>query len=306
MEPDVHPARGLVEVVRLRDQVDQLAEALLPSRSRVFGGVSLPLPNLEGSSELAFIRTTSWLYVHYFEVGRVGVRFLVRRGDRQAGSRHGDSHLDAVHALRTHLEHSLDPRSQSDIAIVDACSSWFEASCGTRLPRSENHWSGLCTALIHEARAFILRLRELLGQIEHDTDRALILRQWEDRLERDWPAHRFHELIATVAADVGREAVDPVAFFGRHGASFSEGMRLLREDCDFEVEARKFVEKALLSDAISVLPITGQDIMDAFNIPPGPEVGRLLQLARSSYEAEPCDGRDLLARVAHELEHPNP
>lgn len=298
MEPDAHAARGLVEVVRLRDQADQLAEALLPSRSRVFAEVSLPLPNLEGSSELAFIRTTSWLYVHYFEVGRVSVRFLVRRGDRQPGSRHGDSHLDAVHALRTHLEHSLDPTSKSDVAIANACSSWFEANCGTRLPRTENHWRELCAALINEARAFLLRLRELLGQIEHDTDRAIILRQWEDRLERDWPAHRFHELIATVAADIGRDALEPVVFFSRHASTLSEGMRLLREDCDFQIEARKLVERAMLSETSSVLPVTGQDLMDAFQIPPGPEVGRLLGVVRSLYEASPCGREELLQRVA--------
>jgi hypothetical protein len=302
MEPDAHAARGLVEVVRLRDQVDQLAEALLPSRSRVFGEVSLPLPNLEGSSELAFIRTTSWLYVHYFEVGRVGVRFLVRQADRQPGSRHGDSHLDAVHALRTHMEHSLDPRSKSDVAIADACSSWFEANCGTRLPRTENHWRDLCAALIKEARAFVLRLRELLGQVEHDNDRELILRQWEDRIERDWPAHRYHELIATVAADVGREALDPVAFFSRHASTISEGMRLLREDCDFHIEARKLVERAMLSETSSVLPITGKDLMEALQIPPGAEVGRLLGTARSLYEASPCGRDELLQRVTEKRE----
>lgn len=302
MEPGADAARGLVEVVRLRDQVDQLAEALLPNRSRVFGDVSLPLPHLEGSSELAFIRTTTWLYVHYFEVGRVGVRFLVRRGDREPGSRHGDFHLDAVHALRTHLEHSLDPRSTSDVVIADACRSWFEANCGTRLPRTENNWRELCAALINEAGAFILRLRELLGEVEHDADSECILRQWEDRLERDWPAHRFHKLIATVAADIGREALDPLAFFSRHAARLSDDMRLLREDCDFEVEARKLVERAMLSETSNVLPITGHDVMGAFQIPPGLEVGRILGMARSLYEASPCGRAELLQRLTEKRE----
>lgn len=300
MEPNRDTALGLVEFVRMRDQVDQLAEALLPSRSRVFGDVSLPLPSLEGSFELAFIRTTSWLYANYFEVGRVSVRFLVRSGGGESGSAYGDSHLNLVRALRTQQEHSLDPRSKSDRATAEACSAWFETTCGTRLPREESHWRDLCIALIEQARGFVVQLRDILGDIEKDPDRDLILRQWEDRLERDWPAHRYHDLIATVASDIGREAVDPVAFYNRHGSTFSAGMRLIREDCDLQVEARKLVERALLSETVSVLPLTGQDIMDAFEIPPGPEIGRLLGIARSVYEASPCGRDELLQRIAEE------
>lgn len=297
-------ASQLMDLVRFREQIDQLAAALLPSRRAVFGGISLPLPNVDGSAELAFIRTASWLYVHYFEVGLVSVRFLVRRGPVRSGPRFGDSHLDVVHALRTQSEHNLDTRSESDATVADVCNGWFEEHCGTRVPRTEEHWRVLCRSLLADAREFLMRIRDALAQIEREEGRTEILQQWEDRLNRSWPAHKFHELISVIAADLGRSAIDPVAFYARYGSSFAEGMRLLSDDCDFETEARKLVERAILSEAVSVLPITGTDIMEFFDLPPGKEIGHLLQSARALYEVEPCDSATLLRRVAEARSRP--
>ncbi len=291
------PSARLVDLVRSREQVDGLARALLPSRSPVFGAVSLPLPDVDGAAELAFIRTASWLYVHYFEVGRVGVRFLVRRNPRRAGHGQGDEHLDVVHALRTWSQHNLDPGSERDARVAETCSNWFEPRCGTRLPRTETHWRALLDALLDEAQVFLNRLLSLLAEIERDDDRDIICQQWEIRLERDWPAPRYYSLITVVAADLGRQALDPKAFYDRHGHTIREGLRLVSEDWDLETEARKLIERALLTETASLLPITGHDVMEFFAIVPGPRVGHLLECARRLYDEQPCDKEELLQRM---------
>lgn len=298
MVPSVRsPSSQLVDVVRVRDQVNNLAQALLPSRTPVFGAVSLPLPDVDGGAELAFIRAESWLYVHYFEVGRVSVRFLVRRNATGAARGLGHEHLDLVHALRTWSQHSIDPTSKHDAAIAEVCESWFERMCGTRLPRTNEHWMTLVHALLDDAYVFLTLLLDLLAAIEGDDDRDVICRQWEDRLKRDWPAHRHHELIAIAATDLGRGALDPVAFYDRHGHVIREGLRLLSEDCNFEEEARKLIERAMLTETAAVLPITGRDVMDVFDISPGPQVGHLLERARRMYEEQPCSREALLLRL---------
>ncbi|MEU4383228.1 hypothetical protein [Micromonospora echinofusca] len=295
------PSSRLLGLVRTREQVDGLAVVLLPSRSRVFNSVSLSLPNVDGTPELAFIRIVSWLYVHYFEVGRVGVRFLVRRNARLAGQGQGDGHLDTVHALRTWSQHNLNLTGDHDAHIALTCGDWFVNRCGTRLPRTDDHWTALLTALLREAHAFFERLLELLAAIEEDADRDVICQQWEDRLNRDWPAHRYHSLIATVASDLGRDALDPKSFYDRHGHSIREGLKLVSEDGDLEDETRKLIERALLAEAVSVLPITGRDVIDYFDISPGPEVGRLLECARRLYSDQPSDRAALLVRIKNEL-----
>jgi hypothetical protein len=150
---------------------------------------------------------------------------------------------------------------------------------------------------LSDAQAFLRLLLDVLGAIENDDDRDVICQQWEERLKRDWPANRYHEVIAMAAVDLGRTALDPVAFYNRHGHVIREGLQLLSEDCDFESEVRKLVERAILTESGTVLPITGRDIMDAFDINPGPRVGHLLEHARHIYQEQPSDREVLLQRL---------
>ena len=283
----------LLGIIQRRESIDKYSSALLPSRHEVFGAVSVPLPDVNGSAELAFIRAASWLYVHYLEVGRISINFLIQRSTSQLSK----SHINVVRCLRTWSQHNLDVQSNSDAVTSDTCSEWFQRNCGTRHPRSEVHWLTLCECLLLEAQNLFDQIEAEIERIEGEDCREQVLRQWEDRLNRTWPAFRYHELIQVVAADLGRSGVDPVAFFHRYGGTFSSGMTLLADNCDFEVEARKLIEKALLSEASSVLPLTGSDVMREFEMPPGPEVGQMLSLARSMYEQSPCDKETLLARL---------
>jgi hypothetical protein len=283
----------LLAIIQRRESIDQYSSALLPSRQAVFGAVSVRLPDVNGPAELAFIRTASWLYVHYLEVGRISVNFLSQRSSSQFSK----SHINVVRCLRTWSQHNLDVQSKSDALTTDTCSDWFQRNCGTRHPRLEEHWSTLCECLLLEAQSLFDQIEAEIERIEGEDCREQVLRQWEDRLNRTWPAFRYHELIQIVAADLGRTGVDPVAFFQRYGATFTSGMTLLVDDCDFEVEARKLIEKAMLSEVSSVLPLTGSDVMQEFEMPPGPEVGQMMSLARSIYEQSPCDKQALLARL---------
>lgn len=289
----------LVDVLRLREQLNTLGQALLPSRSPVFRAVSLATPDVEGAAELAFIRADSWLYSHYFEVGRVGVRFLIRRNATSASSRdQGHEHLDLVHALRTWSQHSIEPLSgHHDARIAEICETWFERNSSTRLPRSEAHWHMLLEALLTEAQDFFALLLELLTKIEGDSDRDVVCQQWEDRLNRDWPAHRYHNLIAVAASDLGRTSLDPVVFYQRYGQHIRDAISLLSDESNLETEARKQIELLLIRETLATLPITGTDVIETFQISPGPLVGQVLRCALRFYEAEPCDKDTLLHRI---------
>jgi len=66
---------------------------------------------------------------------------------------------------------------------------------------------------------------------------------------------------------------------------------------NFKVEARKLIEHALLDTMTLVLPITGRDIMGKLDIPPGPQVGNLLEKARIIYNNEHCSRDELLEKL---------
>jgi len=53
---------------------------------------------------------------------------------------------------------------------------------------------------------------------------------------------------------------------------------------------------------IPVLPITGHDIINEFNVVPGPIVGQLLEKARNFYNTEPCSRDELLEKIRREID----
>jgi hypothetical protein len=92
---------------------------------------------------------------------------------------------------------------------------------------------------------------------------------------------------------MGRENIDVPRFRNRYYDRWTRELAVQQGSYDFEVEGRKLIEQALLTEMTPVLPITGKDIIDEFNLSPGPQVGDLLRLARKLYMEEPCN-RDIL------------
>ncbi|MFE9501969.1 hypothetical protein ACFYO6_05565 [Streptomyces anthocyanicus] len=290
------PKDQLVEFVRLRERIDDLSRALLASATPVFGTVSLPTPNVDASPELAFIRTASWLYSHYKEAGRVSVKFLM---DRPAVQNLPEirAHERLVHALRTWSQHTINPApGNHDRGILKTCSDWFEEACAALLPSSDEDWRQALNVLLRESCAFVSQLTKQVEDIRADDARAQICQQWEDRIARDWPAYRFHEIVSTVANDMGRNTVDPVALFRRSENEIRKVLRITNES-DLEFAARQCIERVLLTEVSKLLPITGRDIIDTLGVEPGQKVGELLQEARKIYEEDQCTRDQLLDRL---------
>jgi hypothetical protein len=99
---------------------------------------------------------------------------------------------------------------------------------------------------------------------------------------------------------MGREAVDVVRLRTRFYDKWTQELNLLEPDYEFEIQARKLIEYALLTVTTPVLPITGKDIMEDFDIPPGPRVGQLLERARRIYDTKPCSRAVLLDQLRQE------
>ncbi|MFD0528869.1 hypothetical protein ACFQ1I_20935 [Kitasatospora arboriphila] len=151
--------------------------------------------------------------------------------------------------------------------------------------------------MLRQACSFIQGLAQQIEAIRSDDARTEICLQWEDKISRDWPAHRFHGIISEAASDMGQNSVDPAEFFRRHGQKIREKLSLVSVEADFEREVRKSIERALLTELAELIPVTGTDIMERFGIPPGRAVGELLSAARKIYEERACEKDELLSRL---------
>lgn len=291
----------MYRALTLRDEINDISSRF-EDIGAVFGSVSLALPRLE-PSELGFIRVVSWLYVHYFESGKLGTEFLTEIIREHASEKFEPSkeHRTLVQRLRTYCQHNLDPSQDHSKDISRACEAWFNSHCGTPVPRADEHWENILRVISFDASSYLGCLRDILRHIESDPESTQILNQWKLRISRFHAPHEFDALIGEVAADFGRESLDPVKLRRRYYDKWRKEFEIRTDNCDFRVEARKLIEHVLLSEQQDVLPITGRDVMSTFNVPPGPRVKEILLEARQRYETAPCTKEELLEIIAKTL-----
>jgi hypothetical protein len=242
----------------------------------------------------------SYFFSHYFEAGRDSLDFFGSK--LEPFGLDGDGRLRRhrvfLQQLRTYLQHNLSPSKGRDLLIRQECERWFRDTCGADRPSTEAEWQACLQQVLADGIAYVSVVAELLSHVCGDESKDEIVSQWTAFVSRSHRPEDFDRVIAVVAGDLGREHLDVVRFRNRFYDKWIQELGAQTRNYDFEREARKLVEHALLSSTTPVLPITGADIIERFAIEPGPKIGELLRAARQLYDAAPCNKDDLLARLA--------
>lgn len=295
------PGEQLLRIIQLREEVDLVAEAMM-SPHRVFTVVSLTIPRIE-PAELGMIRTVAYLYVLYYEAGDIAVPYLLGLWDAFGldSDREIRSHRQSVGRLRTLFQHNLSPSSSTDRVTREFCQLWFSKNCNTPVPGDEIHWLGCLNGILGEAHEFLRTMKDCLRAIETDEGREGILDRWRFQISRHHPPEEFDRIVRESASDLGRAFVDVVRLRNRYYDQWMEKLSFLTADYDFELEARRLVENALLLDIAAGMPLTGKDIIEELGFAPGPKVGSALTLARRLFDEAPRDRDALLAALKSEL-----
>lgn len=300
-----NPQGLMYEIISRREEMNLLASRAIGVEVPVFEEMSLPMPKLN-PAELGFIRAVSWLYVLYHEAGKVGVGFLAERFPAYYLDPENFLvvHYRVIQSFRTYLQHNLDSKTAHDLEIREACERWLAEKCGTPFPGSEDQWNGCLVSILSEALNFLDALNKCIREIESDESRNMIVQAWIFQLKRYHPPHEFDTLISEVASDMGRGAIDSVRLRLRNYDKWTNDLRQLHGDYEFDVEARKLIEHTLLTETAKISPITGKDVMEAFNVPPGAQVGRLVERGYELYLSDPCTKELLLQRLMQdEVDH---
>jgi hypothetical protein len=292
----------MYKIVQETEAIDRMS-ARLRDGNRVFRDISLEKPGLR-PAELGLLRAVSWFYVLCNEAGTVNVEFLNERIHVYGvDSDETDDYLALVDRLRTYSQHNLNPSRPRDRDIQGSCETWFREQCGTSEPGDDDQWLCCLIGFLERTLQFFGALLRCIRGIEQDESREQILREWEFRHSRNHLPHEFDGLIAQVAADMGRPSLDAVKLRKRYFEKWNATLDTLQGDYNFEIEARRLIEYAILNETTVVLPITGHDIMEAFeDVEPGPKVGELLKKAKALYEEEPCSRERLLAKLETSVE----
>jgi hypothetical protein len=291
-----------MQLLRQLEDLDRVCTAVRKIKGKSIKIISVAIPKFV-PHELGFIRLISWLYVLYFEAGRVDCRFLKERlsGFGLDGDGTFSRHYDLINKLRTYLQHNLNSTEEQDYKVKLDCEQWFRETCKTVLPNDETHWAACLKGLLLQAKEFISILKRCALKIDEDENPDVFLNEWELRYKRYLAPNELDMLIKEITDYSGRDNIDPVKFRKKYQGQWNEELSLRYIDCDFREETRRLIEYTLSTQTVSLLPISGLDIMRELNIPKGPQVGDLLEFAHKIYSTEKLSRDLLLDRLRRSL-----
>lgn len=280
MTPDNSNAL-MYKIISIKDNINRLASNV-KDIDYVFDEISLEMPKFS-HPEVGFLRIVSWLYVLYYEAGKINVDFICQlfKAYNLDSDNNLQKHLSYVHDLRTFLQHNLYSEHEHDSNIDKICKEWYKNNCGTSVPDSYSHWESCLESILSNSIAFLKCLECCLRKIEHDDSYEQIVEQWVFKHKQYHPPHEFERIIQLSANDMGRDNIDAKKICNKYMDEWKKELQLLRSDYDFEYEVRRRFENVLLNDV--TLIITGKDIIN-HGIIPGPEVDAYLKKADLIYK----------------------
>ncbi|WP_156374558.1 hypothetical protein [Pseudorhodoferax sp. Leaf274] len=262
-------------------------------------------PPATSDDEVGFLRLTTWSYALLFEAGRTSFGLLLDvppvNGDPSALNKHKAT-LIAVQQLRTWLHHNMGFDSARELEIRRAVSDWFLLSCDATSPTNREHWercfSRLCTDVEDLVSYCAAVISSIMKSVE---DREQILATWRLRLQRDWEAHRFDQLVADSAARLGLQ-LNARAFRERRLSDWRRFLESIPESEDPTPVIERLIDSEVLDYQRSVLPLGAKDIMREIGISPGPNVKVALEHARLGFDSGIRDSAALLQYVAQRMQ----
>ena len=251
-------------------------------------------PPVDGEGEISFLRLVAWSYVLIFESGRISIPFLLR----SSGVYQEQQELmELIRALRTWSFHNIGLDSERDLQLSRRVERWFHHACGQSPPEDRAHWNTCfdcaCDLIGHVVQQCQRAVADVLSSADGG---EAVIKDLKHRIERWWPPHKFDTVVGDVATRLNVH-VDVTKFRRSRLDAWRSFLLDLSDDDDPVESMERLMERDLLEYVDSVLPISGRDIMAAFGLPPGPNVGSILRLARDLFAAGTTNREDLLAAL---------
>ena len=257
-------------------------------------------PPARENDEASFMRLVNWSYVLLFEAGRVTVPYLIKLPgvDGQTVERLQEGR-EIVHDLRTWSSHNIGFSSERDASISKRVSVWFLAQCKATEPRDEGAWRLCFERLCSEVGMIVEQCRNALAFIAGNVDEADAIEDLRHRLDRSWPPYRFDEIVADTCARLGVSLNVP-GFRDQRLTKWREFLATISDSDDPRAAITRLIERDVIDHTNDVLPIDGEDVMDALDLAPGPPVGDALRRARELFRSGIRDPQQLLDQLRSE------
>jgi hypothetical protein len=183
---------------------------------------------------------------------------------------------EVVSTLRTYFHHHLTDSAEDQATRLRA-EAWFDDAREGHPEDSDAAWLKYARRLLDESEELLVRLIEHVRTLESAGMSEVYAQQWrwfKGTSISTWQADR---LVAEIADTIGLEGLDATKFRKRHFSDWQRGLRQLTHGVDPERHLRLLIQSDLIEYSQNLpAPLTGDDVMDAMGLPPGPQVGRVL------------------------------
>lgn len=304
----------MVQEIVLKEQIFALIKMINDKGSVLLGdqySPIIPLTSLDQFKltppELGCIRSVAWLYVLYFESGKVNIKFIIDKYQVYKIDEEGSSikHKLSINYLRTSLQHDLFANTSHNNDIKSYCKIWYLDHCGSECPEQDIEWENCLLSILKDANLLFASLNACIDNMLNDNEYIEVIRMdWKEKLTQYHAPHEYDRLIETIASDMGIGHIDSRKFREKHYQSWSKELSVWRDET-FESAARRVIERDILANVKPVLPIDGHDIMEHFGIPPGKLVGDLLTLGYRILDAPLSAKEQFLCKLQEEAEKQN-
>ena len=277
------------------------ASDLRRSLTSFVGPTALPevvvRPPVDGGGEISFLRLVAWGYVLLFEAGRISIPFLLRASGAYQQQR---ASMDTIHALRTWSFHNMGLDSERDLRRSRQVERWFIDCCGQSPPEDGASWNACFDRASDLMREVVKQCQRAVADVLATDDGQAVIEDLQHRLERSWTPDRFDALLGDVATRLDVR-VDVAKFRRSRLDRWRSFLLELPAEDDPADAVERLMERDVLEFIDGLLPISGRDVMAQFSMPPGPQVGAALRIARELFAAGTRDKGELMTALRERL-----
>lgn len=294
-----------IDIIRsLRKSLNDEVELMTDGRMQVFSEVTILVPDTNYLNH-GFYTTISWLYAHYFECGRKTIPFLEERA-RTLGvdtQKHLAKHKNLVQNFRTMLQHNMDIADKEDAAKLANCNYWMGRQIGARAssvscwPCSDGDWGKMLEALLVDAVEYFTICLNTVKAISQDQYAVDVIARWEHRVNRFLAPFEWDFIIERAVFDMGLHSFRVKRFREVNLVKWNADLSIWSGETNSENCARAIVEESLVNSKNMPLPITGKDIIEEFDVEPGPIVGKIYGKALEMFRSGVCGREELIAKL---------
>lgn len=213
-------------------------------------------PPSSNNDELSFLRLVAWSYSFIHESGRVPLAVLKQLPPWS----HTGKILPHIRALRTWTSHNLSLDESSDQATLKTAYEWLANTCGTKNPKVSSQWESCFTKLCDEIYNVVSNATAACDSIDE-----LVLEELRKRINRDWAAFKFDEIVQEVANNLGYSGIEAVAFRNNYLQDWRRVVQM-SEESQIEKNLQLRMQADLLKTMNGAIPLTA------------PEISQLLQI----------------------------